>query len=63
MRRVQRPINPPDSFTTEQLVEAIDTITLSRKAAKRFVEALENPPEPSEPLKEAAAKYKDDVAP
>jgi hypothetical protein len=35
-----------------------NVIHLNEEESKRFIEALENPPEPSEALREAARKYK-----
>jgi hypothetical protein len=37
-----------------------DAIILNEEESKRFIEALENPPEPCEALKEAARKYRGD---
>ena len=39
-------------------LNAKNVIELNEKQAKKFVEALANPPEPSPALKKAAAKYK-----
>ncbi len=41
-------------------VAGTDVIELSEADAKAFAEALANPPEPCEALKEAARKYKAD---
>lgn len=46
--------------TVERAIEVIENherIVLSRKDAEIFLAALENPPEPSEKLKAAAAEY------
>ncbi len=40
----------------------IQRIVLSAKDAEILLEALENPPEPSEKLKAAAARYKNKLA-
>ena len=42
-----------------KVIEQHERILLSRQDAEILLEALENPPEPSEALKTAAAKYKE----
>ena len=40
-----------------EVIEKYERIVLSKKDAQIFLEAIENPPEPSESLVAAAAKY------
>jgi len=45
----------------ERVIEARDTIILSARDWDAFHEALTNPPEPNERLKEAARRYRERV--